>query len=465
MFPRGLLREYASLISLLVRGVDVLAVVAAAYVAFYIRFDSLQMPTDYAVALLIAMFLVLGVFPIYGLYGSWRGKNRVELARSITGAWVTVAVLMVLLAFLTKSSTQFSRQWSVEWAATGWVFLLTARMMVSIVLGMLRERGWNHRRIIVLGAGRLGREVVRHLNEAQWTGLDIVGFFDDRDDLQGEVIEGHKVEGPVSAVTPFLGANSVDEVWIAMPLGDGERVIGMLGELERLPVTVRMVPDIFGFHLLNHSLTEVAGLPVVNLTVTPMEGANRIIKALEDRILSFLILMLISPLMLAIAIAVKLTSRGPVFYRQERVGWNGRSFTMLKFRSMPVDAEEKTGAVWAKKGESRATPFGGFLRRTSLDELPQFLNVLRGDMSIVGPRPERPMFVERFKHEIPGYMKKHLVKAGITGWAQVNGWRGDTDLEKRVECDLYYIENWSLWFDLKIIVLTLLRGFVHKNAY
>jgi putative colanic acid biosynthesis UDP-glucose lipid carrier transferase len=212
-------------------------------------------------------------------------------------------------------------------------------------------------------------------------------------------------------------------------------------------------------------VTEFAGLPVVNVSVSPMEGPNWLIKRVEDAMFSLAILVLISPLLLAIAIGVKLSSPGPVFYRQERVGWNGRPFEMLKFRSMPVDTENETGPVWAKRGEHRATGFGAFLRRTSLDELPQFINVLRGEMSIVGPRPERPVFVEKFKDEIPDYMKKHLVKAGITGWAQINGWRGDTDLEKRIEYDLYYIENWSLWFDIKIILLTLIKGFVHKNAY
>ncbi|HEY0334200.1 MAG TPA: exopolysaccharide biosynthesis polyprenyl glycosylphosphotransferase, partial [Stenotrophomonas sp.] len=183
------------------------------------------------------------------------------------------------------------------------------------------------------------------------------------------------------------------------------------------------------------------------------------------RFLAGLILMAISPLMLVLAAAVKLSSPGPVFYRQERMSWNNKTFWMLKFRSMPVDAEQGTGAVWAKAGECRATRVGAFLRKTSLDELPQFLNVLKGDMSIVGPRPERPVFVHKFKQEIPAYMKKHMVKAGITGWAQVNGWRGSTDLCKRIECDLFYIENWSLWFDIKIVFLTLFKGFVHRNAY
>jgi putative colanic acid biosynthesis UDP-glucose lipid carrier transferase len=196
-----------------------------------------------------------------------------------------------------------------------------------------------------------------------------------------------------------------------------------------------------------------------------LHGFNRYIKEIVDRLFAFILLFLISPLLLLIAIGVKLSSPGPVFYRQERVGWNNRSFTMLKFRSMPTDAEAGTGAVWARPGEKRATRFGGFLRKTSLDELPQLLNVLKGDMSLVGPRPERPDFVEVFKDQVPNYMKKHMVKAGITGWAQVNGWRGDTDLNRRIEHDLYYIQHWSVWFDLEIALRTVLTGFINKNAY
>ncbi len=196
-----------------------------------------------------------------------------------------------------------------------------------------------------------------------------------------------------------------------------------------------------------------------------MDGFNRVIKNIEDKVFASLILLFISPVFILIMIGVKLSSPGPVFFRQKRIGWNNKEITILKFRSMPIDAEKYSGPVWAKAGEQRATRFGQFLRSISLDELPQFINVLKGDMSIVGPRPERPHFVAQFKDKIPGYMKKHMVKAGITGWAQVNGWRGNTDIKKRLEYDLYYIEHWSLWLDIKIILLTLFKGFVHKNAY
>ena len=204
---------------------------------------------------------------------------------------------------------------------------------------------------------------------------------------------------------------------------------------------------------------------MLDIAVSPLDGVNAYLKALEDGVLAWIIFVLFGPLMIAIAIGVKLSSPGPVFYRQERVGWNGRPFMMLKFRSMPVGVEHGTGPIWAGSGDNRATRFGAFLRKSSLDELPQLINVLKGEMSIVGPRPERPAFVNAFKHQIPNYMKKHMVKAGITGWAQVNGWRGDTDLNRRIEHDLYYIQHWSVWFDLWIALQTVIKGFVNKNAY
>lgn len=465
MFPRGLLREYASLLSVVARLLDVFAVTLAAFAAFYWRFETLDINDTYQVALFIAALLVAVVFPGYGVYQSWRGKDQLSQLRAVSAAWLTVVLLLVVIAFLTKSNSLVSRQWLIAWALFGWLFLIITKNMLGHVLQFIRTRGLNRKYIVVLGAGELGLQVVRHLKEAAWTGLEIAAIFDDMKNLSDAELSGIPIISSLNKITDYIKNNNVDEAWIALPLKEEERVVSLINELEQLPISIRMVPDIFGFRLLNHSLTEVAGLPIVNLSVTPMLGINRLIKALEDRVLGFMILCLISPLMVVIAIGVKISSPGPVFYRQERVGWNGKPFMMLKFRSMPVDIEQSSGAVWARKGENRATPFGAFLRKTSLDELPQFVNVIKGDMSVVGPRPERPIFVEKFKHQIPGYMKKHLVKAGITGWAQVNGWRGDTDLEKRIEFDLYYIDHWSLWFDFKIIALTIVRGFVHKNAY
>ena len=224
------------------------------------------------------------------------------------------------------------------------------------------------------------------------------------------------------------------------------------------------MPDMGDFRLINHDVSNVADLFLLDLSCSPISGSARLLKRTEDAVLSSIILLCISPILLVVALGVRLSSKGPIFYRQERVGLNGRPFMMLKFRSMPVDSE-KNGVQWGGARDKQVTRFGAFIRKTSLDELPQFINVLKGDMSIVGPRPERTLFVERFKHEIPGYMQKHMVKAGITGWAQINGWRGNTDLAKRIECDLWYIENWSVWLDLKIVFLTIFKGFVNQHAY
>jgi putative colanic acid biosynthesis UDP-glucose lipid carrier transferase len=237
----------------------------------------------------------------------------------------------------------------------------------------------------------------------------------------------------------------------------------VLRTLRDSPAEVRFVPDIYSFHLLNHSFTEVAGLPVISVTETPMVGVNRLLKAFEDFMLSLALLVLTAPLLAVVAIAVKLSSPGPVLYRQERMTWNGERFDILKFRTMPVDAEAR-GAMWSEQASARATPFGAFLRRFSLDELPQLFNVLRGEMSLVGPRPERPEFVAKFRQEIEGYMQKHLVKAGITGWAQVNDLRGDSDLARRIQYDLYYIDHWSIWFDLRILALTLWHILTSRHA-
>jgi putative colanic acid biosynthesis UDP-glucose lipid carrier transferase len=317
--------------------------------------------------------------------------------------------------------------WSIVWIVGGFSAHLALRLSIRLLLRALRRRGYNLRHIVIVGAGKLGQDIAERLGQTRWSGLVVRGYYDDNADLRGRTVKGLPVLGTVDQVVGDLERAPVDQLWIALPLRAEDRIRELLVALRALSVQVRFVPDIFNFTLLHHSFSEIAGLPVINLTDTPLEGVNLALKNAEDFVLSMLILLLASPLLLLVAIGVKLSSPGPVFYRQERITWNGQRFMMFKFRTMPVGTESTTGPIWATAGECRATPFGAFLRRTSLDEFPQFINVLRGEMSIVGPRPERPEFVARFKHEIPGYMQKHLVKAGITGWAQVNDFRGDTD--------------------------------------
>lgn len=374
-------------------------------------------------------------------------------------------MVMMTLAFVTKTGADFSRTWMAIWLASGWTVLVGSRVLLRYLLRYLRSSGYNHRHIVIVGTGEQAGVVADRLHMSTWFGLEIAAFYSDMENHLPDRYRDKLILKGYSELERFVNEKGIDQVWISLPHSEEKTIREVIKALEGSETEIRYVPDIFEYQLMHHSLSEVAGVPVVNISYTAIDGSNRILKEAEDYILGVVLLLFASPLMALIAIGVKLSSPGPILYRQKRVGWNGKEFTMFKFRTMPVDAEKETGPVWAKPHEKRATAFGTFLRNTSLDELPQLFNVLRGEMSLIGPRPERPVFVQQFKDEIPHYMKKHLVKAGMTGWAQVHGWRGNTCLHTRIEHDLYYIENWSLWLDIKIIVMTVFRGLVHRNAY
>lgn len=464
MSSRSLLKGNAGILEVVQRVLDPIVVVACGVALYAFQFASLDLPRHYVFVLLGCFLVCFAVFPSFDLYRPYRGASLWAETQLLASAWAVAFAGLVVALFVVKTSTEFSRLWIGQWAVAGFLSLVVLRILLRGGLSFLRRQGFNLRYVAIAGVGELGRDVARRLADSPWTGLKVVCFYDDDPRLQQQVFDGVPVRGGLHRIPQEVAELSIDQVWITLPLKDEEKVKSLLHALRHSAVDIRLVPDIFDFRLLNHSVTEVAGLPVMNLSVTPMVGVNLVVKAVEDRVLASLILLLISPFLLLIALGVKLSSPGPIFYRQERVGWNGKLFVMLKFRSMPVGVE-RSGVQWGGARNKEATPFGAFLRKTSLDELPQFINVLKGDMSIVGPRPERPMFVEKFKDEIPDYMKKHLVKAGITGWAQIAGWRGDTDLAKRIEYDLYYIEHWSLWFDMRIILSTLFKGFISKNAH
>jgi len=461
---RSLLKGNAQLFEWAMRLLDPLLVALVGAVAYWIYLDDPGLTERYTLAIIGITLACVTLFPFVGLYASQRGVTLFEEVRRLLNAWLLLATTWFAFLFLSKTGNDFSRVWSVYWIITGFFVHLAVRGAIRLTLRTLRERGYNVRGGAIVGANELGREISERIGKLKWSGLEVRGFYDDDPPSRESSDTPVAFRGGVDQLLRDLGTGSIDQVWIALPLRAEVRIREVLQDLRHYSVQVRFVPNIFDFALLNHSMTEIAGLPVINLTETPLEGANLFLKNLEDFVISISILIVTSPLMLLIALGVKLSSPGPVFYRQERVTWNGERFHILKFRSMPVDAEADSGPVWSNGSHPRATPFGALLRRTSLDELPQFINALRGEMSIVGPRPERPEFVERFKHQIPGYMQKHLVKAGITGWAQVNDFRGDTDLRERIQCDLYYIENWSLWFDLRIIALTIVHVFRTRNA-
>jgi Undecaprenyl-phosphate glucose phosphotransferase len=465
MSQRGYLREHSNILLWLMRALDIFLSLACCLGAYYIVFSTPPPPPSvllYQVAVIIAVMLQLLVFHAFELYRPWRGEDYLQEFTRLLLAWTVIFAILTFMSVITKTSASYSRAWMVIWYTSGASLLLLVRFLLRSWLRRLRARGYNLRHIVLLAEGDTGERVLRNLRDAPETGLNVLGYFSA---TAPQWLPKDIIQGSLAAGIDYVRANRVDQVWIAMPLKEEDLIEDIMYQMRDMTVDIRLVPDFFGFRLINHSISSIANMSVVNLSVTPMDGVNRWVKAIEDKLLSAAILLMISPILAIIALAVKVSSPGPVFYRQERLSWNGKQFHMYKFRSMPIDAESQTGAVWASDGEQRATGIGAFLRRTSLDELPQFWNVLKGDMSIVGPRPERPVFVNRFKDEVPSYMQKHMVKAGITGWAQVNGWRGNTDLEKRIEHDLYYIDNWSLWLDLKIILMTLFKGFVHKNAY
>lgn len=439
-------------IGLIIRFVDGISILCAAYLALLLR-QMMPVPIElpassfrfYGLALVGAlMFSVISG----GVYRSWRGSQMPGIMARAVGRWWLAMGLLLLCLFVFKATQEFSRIWLVLWLAMGSALLCMNRLLVYGVLRSLRRRGFNMKSVALVGGGAAATNLKERLAGSGWSGYSVA--------LEIEAVDTLALER--------LAAAAVDEVWLALPLGNEQAIRDALYALRHSTAAIRFVPDLFTLRLVNHGVSDVLGMPMFDLSTSPMTGLNLVVKWLEDKVLSSVILLLISPLMLLLALGVKLSSPGPVFYRQERVGLNNRPFYMLKFRSMPIDTE-KDGVQWGGSAAKATNRFGQLIRKSSLDELPQFLNVLKGDMSIVGPRPERPMFVEQFKEEIPDYMKKHLVKAGITGWAQVHGWRGDTDLKTRIEYDLYYIENWSLWLDLKIVFLTVFKGFVNKNAY
>ena len=471
MFGKSIFKSYSGLINVFSRIFDPLVVVLAAIVASGMRFsfDSLILPENYHPLVLFAVLCVVLVFPNFNMYSSWRGQSLARQTRAIILAWFSVVFLMIVILFGLKMSADISRLWLAWWMGLGLVFLLAYRMSVFGLLKYRRSKGKNYRQIVVVGAGELGLRLIAQTQASPWAGFKITGMFDDNENRHGLTLLGHKVLGDLSLVVSYVERHKIDEVWIALPLRAEQRVKDLLYSLRHQTVNIKLIPDIFGFSLLNHSMTEVVGLPAVNLSDTPMGGSNSLIKAIEDRLLGLLICILITPLILLIAVVIKMTSKGPVIFKQKRHGWDGQIIKVYKFRTMKVHSEFNGEITQAYKGDKRITPLGAFLRRTSLDELPQFFNVLQGRMSIVGPRPHAVEHNEHYKDLVNQYMLRHMVKPGITGWAQINGLRGETDtldkMKKRVEYDLFYIENWSLWFDLKIIFLTIFKGFVHKNAY
>ncbi len=402
---------------------------------------------------------------INGLYHGWRGRSIFEGSRILFRSWLMVWALLIIVAFLLKTSEQYSRVILGTWFLFTPIILVGYRLVIRFILAQLYKAGIFIKKVAIYGSGDAFEHLRKIFNLNRWLGYQLVNIYDD---LEGEVAN-HELKGGFDILLEDAKAGLFQTLYITLPASRESEIKLLLNELSDTTVTVRYLPDFFSYGLMHSSMTTIGGLPVINIYNTPLNDPGKAaIKRLEDIILSILILILISPALLIIAVGIKLTSPGPVIFKQRRYGLNGEEFDVYKFRSMTT---QDNGPVvkQASKNDRRLTRFGAFLRRTSLDELPQFINVIQGRMSIVGPRPHAVAHNEEYRKLIPKYMRRHLVKPGITGWAQVNGWRGETDtlekMQKRVDFDLFYINHWSLWVDIKIIILTVFKGFINKNAY
>ncbi len=377
----------------------------------------------------------------------------------------SLSVLMVAAISFFYRGASYSRAVVIVFWVLVTVSMAVSHALVRKGLMALRKKGVNLSNVLIVGAGDLGQLVAEKIDLHPEIGFHVAGYLSAHPEKIGKEFKNHKVLGLVQDVSKNIREHKINQLIVALPLKAQDRLEEVLKSLGEETVDIKVVPDLLRFMNVQSGVDDFDGLPVVNLNGTPLYGWNLLIKRATDLAVSAAAIVLTSPVMLLVAALIKLESRGPAIFRQERVGMDGRAFPMLKFRSMYVDAEDKTGPVWAREGDDRCTRVGRIIRRTSLDELPQLFNVLKGDMSLVGPRPERPVFVEDFKKTVPHYVLRLKMKAGLTGWAQIHGWRGNTSLQKRIEYDLYYIKNWSLLLDFKILVMTLWKGFVNRHAY
>lgn len=466
-----MLKRYQDTVGSVFRAVDAAIVAGAWLSAYWWRFfvgpfavtKGLPAFDTYASLAPLVAILWMATFTWMRVYESQRTSGRLSELKLVVRAHGVALLLFIAITYMFESY-KYSRVVMAYFAILGALGLSISRLLMRTVLRRLRARGFNLRHMIAVGEGPSLRSVIERLDAYPELGIRVIGIVTHENTDVG-TLYGKPVLGRFGDIVDVLRVTRADEVVISLPPAQHQEVDRLLELMKDETADVRLVPDVHRYVTIGCEVENFAGFPVVRLNDSPLFGWAALTKRLTDVVVSAAALIVLSPVLLVIGSLVKLTSRGPMLYAQERMGLDGRTFKMLKFRSMKSDAERTSGAVWAQQHDDRRTAFGTFLRKTSLDELPQFWNVLMGDMSLVGPRPERPVFVSKFRSEIPLYNVRHKVKSGITGWAQVNGWRGNTSLESRIECDLFYIKNWSYMLDLKILVMTLWRGFVHKNAY
>jgi Undecaprenyl-phosphate glucose phosphotransferase len=465
--------------------VDVIATNLAWVLAYYLRFYAAAVTeylpvtkgipplTRYLLLLPLITVLWPAVLYFHGLYQVKRGRSRIDEFFAILFSVLIAAALTLGLTLYVRVYYRYQPEVAPLWEYSQGVialFVVLDVLALNAARGALRgylqrmwAAGYNVKRVLVAGAGELGQTVAETILAHRELGYRLVGFVDDDPGRRGGA--GLSVLGRLDDTMAVAGAHGVDQLYIALPLDEHAKLLRLIKSVSNECLDIKVVPDLVQYATIKAALEDLDGIPIISLNEVPLRGWSSMLKRVMDFVLGSVLLLFVTPFFAAIALVIRWRGgRGPVFLRQERMTLDGKTFEIFKFRTMVDEAEKETGPVWASVEDPRRTPVGIWLRRFNLDELPQLINVVLGDMSLVGPRPERPPFVRQFKERIPQYMVRHRVKSGITGWAQINGWRGNTSIEKRIEYDLYYIENWSLLLDVKILILTLFRGF-GQNAY
>lgn len=451
---------------------DILIVILSYMLAWYLKFKSIFFEgiesklgfVDYMLALIWIVPLFLLMYSACSLYSPKRVMGRrVEISKIVQANSLGVMLILTIL-FITRQE-HFSRQMTFIFYIINIILGVAVRLGIHTLLRAMRKQGFNQKHILLIGYSQTAKGYIDRIRANPQWGYTIVGILDDNI-VSGKEYRGVKILGRIANLEVILPENRLDEIAITLGLSEYNKLEHIVAECEKSGVHTKFIPDYMKIIPTKPYTEDLMGLPVINIRYVPLSNTfNSFVKRCVDIFGALVGIVLFSPIMLIVAVLIKATSKGPLIYKQDRVGLHNKPFKMYKFRSMVVQKETEEKKCWTTKGDARVTSVGKFIRKTSIDELPQFFNILKGDMSLIGPRPERPFFVEKFKEEIPRYMVKHQVRPGLTGWAQVNGYRGDTSIMKRIEYDLYYIENWTLGFDIKILFLTFFKGFVNKNAY
>ncbi|WP_310129245.1 undecaprenyl-phosphate glucose phosphotransferase [Paraburkholderia terricola] len=456
-----------AIIGLLARSFDVAVIVGGAFVALIFRFDDISQHSFYMAFVAFAAAFSLAVFPALGVYESWRGRSKWVLAGQVALAWLIVQACAMALMFSLHRIDFVSRLWFAYWTGLSGAAMIAGRILTHSLLGRVRHAGLNLQHVAIAACGEHCEEIIQKMEAKQAAGFRAKALYN--------LGVGGRVTSPVAvfdqhaAFVGYVREQKIGEVWLALPLSEERAILKLVDEFRNDLINIRFMPDVRALALFEGSITELLGVPTINLAAPPLPPNAMLIKELFDRVFAFGALVAVSPILIACAVAVKLSSRGPVFFKQCRKGADGRVFTIYKFRTMRLHEQQQGVLKQATRDDPRITRVGSFLRRTSLDELPQFFNVLRGDMSVVGPRPHALEHDDLYQNIVSGYIHRYRIKPGITGWAQINGFRGETDhiekMEGRVAHDLYYLRNWSFGLDVKIILATIFKGFHHRNAY